>query len=177
MWGENASSSITSFILSSGGSNASMSGTTGSLQVSIPIDILSGDYLRIRDGTNADYAQWSHDGTDFSLALTNTGDYVVSGLSGHFVVTGADVSIDNDKDYLCTDNAGTATYALISGNASDEVVIDPGSGGTNITGQVGFQGTANIAKPTITGSTAGNAALHNLLTQLAAYGLITDSTT
>lgn len=40
-----------------------------------------------------------------------------------------------------------------------------------------FHGSAAISKPTITGSKGGNAALGNLLTQLANYGLITDSTT
>jgi hypothetical protein len=44
-------------------------------------------------------------------------------------------------------------------------------------GSVGFYGTTPISKPTITGSRGGNAALANLLTQLAALGLITDSTT
>jgi len=42
---------------------------------------------------------------------------------------------------------------------------------------VGFYGTAPIAKPTVTGATGGNAALQSLLTQLAALGLITNSTT
>ena len=41
---------------------------------------------------------------------------------------------------------------------------------------VGFYNTAPVAKPTISGSKAGNAALASLLTQLAALGLITDST-
>lgn len=44
-------------------------------------------------------------------------------------------------------------------------------------GAVGFFGAAPIAKPTITGSRGGNAALASLLTQLANYGLITDNTT
>ncbi len=42
---------------------------------------------------------------------------------------------------------------------------------------VAFNGSPPIAKPSITGSRGGNAALAALLTQLAAYGLITDSTT
>jgi hypothetical protein len=42
---------------------------------------------------------------------------------------------------------------------------------------IGFYGTAPIAKPTVTGSAGGNAALASLLTQLAALGLITDSST
>jgi hypothetical protein len=45
-------------------------------------------------------------------------------------------------------------------------------------GGVGFFGTnAPTAKPAVTGSRGGNAALASLLTQLAACGLITDSTT
>ena len=42
---------------------------------------------------------------------------------------------------------------------------------------IGFLGTAPIVKPTVTGAKASNAALASLLTQLAALGLITDSTT
>lgn len=41
---------------------------------------------------------------------------------------------------------------------------------------IGFLGATPIAKPTITGSRGGNAALADLLTQLANYGLITDGT-
>lgn len=41
---------------------------------------------------------------------------------------------------------------------------------------IGFNGTAASAKPTITGSRGGNAALASLLTQLAAMGLLTDGT-
>lgn len=40
---------------------------------------------------------------------------------------------------------------------------------------VGFFGTAPIVKPTVTGSRGGNAALADLLTELAALGLIVDS--
>lgn len=50
-------------------------------------------------------------------------------------------------------------------------------GGQQAFGNTGFNGTAPIAKPTITGSRGGNAALASLLTALASYGLLTDSTT
>lgn len=40
---------------------------------------------------------------------------------------------------------------------------------------VGFLGTAPVAKQTVTGSRGGNAALASLLTALATFGLITDS--
>lgn len=42
-------------------------------------------------------------------------------------------------------------------------------------GEIGFFGTSMIAKQTVTGSRGGNVALASLLTALAAYGLIVDS--
>jgi hypothetical protein len=50
------------------------------------------------------------------------------------------------------------------------------NGATTIGNTVGFNNTAPIAKPTITGAKGSNAALASLLTALANYGLITDST-
>lgn len=47
----------------------------------------------------------------------------------------------------------------------------------SVTGNAGFNNTAPISKPTVTGSKASNAALASLITALASYGLITDSTT
>jgi hypothetical protein len=44
-------------------------------------------------------------------------------------------------------------------------------------GNVGFFNTAPVAKPTVSGAKASNAALGSLLAALAALGLITDSTT
>ena len=42
-------------------------------------------------------------------------------------------------------------------------------------GNLGFYDATPVAKPTVTGSRGGNAALASLLTQLATLGLITDS--
>lgn len=42
---------------------------------------------------------------------------------------------------------------------------------------VGFNNTPPVAKPTVTGAKGGNAALGSLLTALASYGLVTDSST
>ena len=49
--------------------------------------------------------------------------------------------------------------------------------GPLLLGAVGFQGTAPIGKPTVTGACAGNTAIKALLTALAAYGLVNDATT
>jgi len=52
------------------------------------------------------------------------------------------------------------------------------SGDARFNAQIGFNNTAPIAKPTVSGSRADpEAALANLLTALANYGLITNSTT
>lgn len=64
---------------------------------------------------------------------------------------------------------GAGACVLYGSNAQAKVIA-------NSTG-VGFQGTTGIAKPTVTGSKGANAALTSLLTALANYGLITDSTT
>jgi hypothetical protein len=53
------------------------------------------------------------------------------------------------------------------------VTIEANSGGV----RVGFNGATPVAKPTITGSRGGNAALANLLAALASRGDLTDSTT
>lgn len=45
-----------------------------------------------------------------------------------------------------------------------------------VTGNIGFYNTSPAAKPTVTGSRGGNAALASLLTALAGLGLLTDST-
>lgn len=50
-------------------------------------------------------------------------------------------------------------------------------GKTKLMGNVGFYNTAPQAKPTVSGSKSGNAALASLCSALATLGLITDSTT
>jgi hypothetical protein len=49
--------------------------------------------------------------------------------------------------------------------------------GTGSAAAIGFLGASAIARPAVTGSRGGNAALASLLTALANLGLLTDSTT
>ena len=79
-------------------------------------------------------------------------------------------------DLRTAGNAGTEQIRVTT-LAGTNIARFFGDGKTQIHGQVGFQGTSPIAKPTVTGSKGGNAALASLLTALANYGLITDSTT
>ena len=72
--------------------------------------------------------------------------------------------------FLINPQVGTATIAApftASGNA-----VLAGAAST-----LGFYNATGIAKPTITGDRQGNAALADLLTDLASQGLITNSTT
>lgn len=76
--------------------------------------------------------------------------------------------------------SGTAGSLLLVGrNTTNAEVVIAAEDTTNIRvakNKLGFLGSTPIAKPAITGSRGGNAALASLLTQLALLGLITDST-
>jgi hypothetical protein len=56
-------------------------------------------------------------------------------------------------------------------------IICQGTGGIRLRSPVGFNNTTPIAKPTVSGAKGSNAALASLMTALAAYGLVVDSTT
>jgi hypothetical protein len=61
------------------------------------------------------------------------------------------------------------------------LIVERATGITTLTslkvsGNSGFNNTAPIAKPTVSGAKGSNAALASLLTALVAYGLVTDST-
>jgi len=100
-----------------------------------------------------------------------------SGVGGGVFVTirngGSDVLVMGNKS------------AIAGGAYSNTPYIRGGAGGVAIefeagfktNGNVGFYGTTPVAKPTVTGSRGGNAALASLLTSLAAFGLLTDSST
>lgn len=108
----------------------------------------------------------------FALGNTNVtganntvaiGNYV-SAIHGGAIVIGKGSSSG-------TPFASNALRQIIMGiNTTIPVIIIDATG-------LGFFGTATAAKQTVTGAKGGNAALGSLLTALAAYGLITDSST
>ena len=82
-----------------------------------------------------------------------------------------------------TDSSNYERLAINAASAAD-VQIVPESAGTgtlrglqfgSAAGRLGFYGTTAIAKPDVTGSRAGNAALADLLIELANLGILTDS--
>jgi hypothetical protein len=97
-------------------------------------------------------------GTDFYLG-------VASSVGGNLITGSPAYSVEFRNDAGVTFGIGSTKAVSIT------------SGGTEFFGNVGFNSTAPISKPTVSGSRGGNAALASLLTALANYGLITDSTT
>lgn len=89
------------------------------------------------------------------------------GNGGQLVWTSFDGGGANGRDVIAADRT-----AIAIGNATSNPTIKfLGTGAT------GFFNSAGTTKQTITGSKAANAALTSLMTALAAYGLVTDSTT
>jgi hypothetical protein len=74
---------------------------------------------------------------------------------------------------------GTSSpIALTAGSSfSSPATIGVVGAGLRFTCNVGFNNFPPPAKPTVAGSRGGNAALASLLTALASYGLVTDSST
>lgn len=80
-----------------------------------------------------------------------------------WLTTAADASRATRGAIEMLDNGATRTPIAFGANGTASIL--------------GFHGTAPVVKPTVTGSKAANAALTSLLTALAGYGLITDSST
>lgn len=93
--------------------------------------------------------------------------------SGEIDVTLVDTSQSvGAKGWRFRNASGKFSIARVddSGNVTSERFVITDSG-------LGVNGTAATAKPTVTGAKGGNAALTSLMTALASYGLVTDSTT
>lgn len=100
---------------------------------------------------NVGYSGTESGGTVRNLAKVDGGNILQYGVSG---ATGSVVE---------------AAYVQLKSNGTVRFSVD--------TTGLGFFGTAPSAKAAVTGAKGGNVALANLLTELAAKGLITDSTT
>ena len=97
-----------------------------------------------------------------------TGTRVINADGFYFDDTPAGISFKvfgNDLSALSGTKIGGATPGVVT--TGGQLQVD---------GNVGFYGTTPIAKPTVSGSRGGNAALASLCTALASLGLITNST-
>lgn len=97
------------------------------------------------------------------------------------VGSGGGIVLQTQKSGTQIDLQIPSTGTIQLGTGSSHLDVSSASGTVSIVfpsgSKLGFYGASAISKPAATGSRAGNAALASLLTQLAALGLITDSTT
>jgi len=138
--------------------------------------------------------------TDINLQATAGATSFIGCLYDETHYTDASGATQGHQSIGCTNGSNHPNGNIFSGNmkffgraatdipgrfigavGSGDIVSVETSGGTKLlrispTG-FGFFGSGPIAKPNITGAKGGNAALASLLSQLVAYGLITDSTT
>jgi hypothetical protein len=120
--------------------------------------------MAVGGGLNVNGVLSCFGGANFSSAGASS----VTDLSKHLALYGNVVGFNI--------TAARLNYVVPSGNAHMFVVN--GADRFAITGTgFGFNGTAAIVKPTVTGSKGSNTALASLLTALSAYGLVTDSST
>ncbi len=99
------------------------------------LDIHDGWTLRIRDGTDLDWGDFSHDGTDFNTAFTNTTDWNITGVSA---IRLAGVA-------LATLNTNWSAADITSG------VLAVLRGGTGVTTKTGTGSVVLHTSPTLTG--------------------------
>jgi hypothetical protein len=116
-----------------------------------------------------------------NLAVAGTGTFT-GGVTGPLTV-----GIAGQADLIITPGPATSNAVTISSSGTGGITIAgvPIASGAigavqfnstaRFNGTVGFNNTAPIAKPTVSGAKGSNAALASLLTALANYGLITDS--
>lgn len=88
--------------------------------------------------------------------------------------TSKKILMQKSGNYLRILEDGGATVVSLSGTSGVATILDSGA---DIRSPIGFFSTTPTTKQTVTGSRGGNAALASLLTALAAYGLVTDSST
>lgn len=128
-------------------------------------------------------------GTNIALHIKTKGtgshDFFTASLERRFRLTGSgadyiQASPGTGGTTLSTQGGSTNSSLNIKGKGTGSVRLrdsaDANKIEINSTG-IGFYATAPIAKPTVTGSAAANAALQSLLTQLSNLGLIIDSST
>jgi hypothetical protein len=101
------------------------------------------------------------------------------------VTTGGSVTISSGAGWsggqVNINSPGSAVQGIISIGVTTSSEVRVGGNGTAVNigyhaaAKVGFFTTASAVKQTVSGAKGGNAALGSLLTALATYGLITDS--
>lgn len=104
-------------------------------------------------------------GTAAVQALTSTGATITN-------TSGPQLNIQYNGSHALQVTVGASAITI---DSNDEIQFNGGTSLKVNSNAIGFFSTTSTGKKTVTGSRGGNAALASLLTQLAAYGLVTDS--
>lgn len=139
-------------------------------------------------GYSVAFSRRSGSATTDVVTILDDGTTTITGvLTAKSFTLGASVSGAGGAGTLIRNDSNGMLLQPITGSVYDFAVLNVAANGyimnvptgtKNVTfgGAVGFNNASPLAKPTITGSRGSNAALASLLTALANYGLITDST-
>lgn len=152
---------------------------------SAPVGFYDGFTLESSSGANPmSFAQTSAGSTASVLTLKPTTGNAICAINvaplgtqdqTQFLLFNAADTSNAGYMRLSVDGASIFLEALSVGSGSAPTLFTV-SPATQFDGNVGFYGTTPVAKPTVSGSRGGNAALASLLTALASQGLITNST-
>lgn len=177
--------------------------TTGSLKayeaavIGHTDDAATADYYAFHAGNASD---GGGDGVFAALQVGTGWDASVKIGSGLFDFDGSDIDLDPTGDFTIDMDADKAVTLTLSDDfatalavkvGSDNYLVIDSTDGSEVmtfgnattdpdfsflgTGGIGFFGATPAPKPDISGSRGGNAALADLLTELATLGLIADS--
>lgn len=138
--------------------------------------------FRINPNGTGVFGEGTGTGAGKGMAIGNIGNGSISyfGLAHSDRMNATDYALEQGPTGDTYLNAASGQSVTIQTGGANRVVINSTqtlTAALKVSGNVGFYNTAPIAKPTVTGSAGGNVALISLVTQLAALGLITNSTT
>jgi hypothetical protein len=144
--------------------NSAASGSS----VAISAAAITATHLNVGAATGAATGEVRASGRLYTQGSTAANACVISsdsGLSNYLYLYGSN-----------TDSTGNLGAFGAGGTAARTLRLQPAGGGVQIVGNVGFFNATPAAKPTVTGSREGNAALASLISALAGLGLIADTT-
>ncbi len=121
------------------------------------IDIRDGWTLRLRDGTDLDWADFSHNGTDFLTVFEQTGDWLLTGIT-NLKIGGVSVATLNTNWSAADITSGTLAVLR---------------GGTGVTTKTGTGSVVLSAAPALTGAaTLGAVAIATTATNWATGDIV-----
>jgi hypothetical protein len=154
------------------GSNLFVNGTS---EFQGRVNVNAGADVRIKDVAGTDYGAFAHDGTNFTLTLVNTGDFIVLGAAE---VQLANYSFDVDQVVTVTED----NYVLTYDNADGQISLEPVAAEVNdLTAAVTWANIpdANVPESAVTQHEAALTILEsqitdaNILARIAGNELIT----